>query len=87
MEAAITAASALGTAVSIPACGSYQFMNPIAYNTAHLGSFIIPNGMKIFTPGGYQCVRFQVSGSWTSPFGQALIQQTTPTQGVTIRSH
>jgi hypothetical protein len=79
MRNAITAAAAIGAAVSIPACGTYQFRFPIT-----VGNYSIPNGMKIFAPGGYQCVRFQASSQWQRPTQDALINQTTPTQGVTI---
>ena len=63
MQAAIAAAAAIGAAVSIPECGTYSFTNPITGPTS--APIPIPNGMKIFAPGGYQCVRFQVSSSWT----------------------
>jgi len=61
MQNAIIAAAALGAAVSIPACGTYEFQFPITQSGGSPHGYSFPNGMKIFAPGGYQCVRFQVS--------------------------
>ena len=82
MQAAIAAAAAIGAAVSIPECGTYSFTNPITGPTS--APIPIPNGMKIFAPGGYQCVRFQVSSSWTGT-SPALIDELGPTQGITLQ--
>jgi hypothetical protein len=81
MQAAIAAAAAIGAAVSIPECGTYSFTNPITGPTS--APIPIPNGMKIFAPGGYQCVRFQVSSSWTGT-SPALIDELGPTQGMSL---